>query len=121
MTLRAAIPSTNGAGNDSSDDAGSRSARSPANVIPRLKNVSGLCTHSAAGVMAGASARSSPAVAPIHRRANGDVGDTQDEVAHPLCAVAAQDVALNVGEVDGDGAHHPIPRCSRTCATEYPG
>ena len=55
------------------------------------------------------------------------VNDLHDQMTHPRLAVAAQDVALHVGQIDAvaraagpawSGRHQPTPNFSRTCATE---
>ncbi len=91
-------------------------------MMARLKKVSGLSpgAHGAAVVIAGT--EPPPFAAdPIQRRAIGASATRRTRCRTRQLGVAAEDVALHVGEIDGDGAHHPIPTCSRIWATEYPG
>ena len=46
------------------------------------------------------------------------VGNLKDQVPDTGLAIAAQDIALDIGGVECCAHYQPIPNFSRTCATE---
>ena len=78
-----------------------------------LKQVSGLFAPQCPGVICGTPLPPPDVVGGEPAPGCDAIGDFKDEVPHARHAVATQDIALHIGEVD-HGAHQPNPSCLRT-------